>query len=222
MKRAFVYSLTLAGLVFAGAASAQAPAQPPAGAAPKPMTGKVAVFNVAKVMRDYKKWQHFAGVMNTKRTEAAATLAKSRAQITELQSAAQIEKLPSKQEEIAKKLVEAQRVFEDTQRTIGKQLDDESAAYLRNLFVEIQRCVQAVVESNGFDLVFAYPDAITSEERTSPMYFDLKLRPQAAMPFYVSPGADMTDILIETLNKNFPPPVTQAGATAPAPGAPAK
>ena len=36
--------------------------------------GKVAVFNVAKVMRDYKKWQYYAMVMNTKRTTATAEL----------------------------------------------------------------------------------------------------------------------------------------------------
>jgi hypothetical protein len=34
----------------------------------------------------------------------------------------------------------------------------------------------------------------------------------------------MTDVLVLTLNKNFPPPVQQAGATAPAgaPGTPPK
>lgn len=221
MKRAFVYSLALAGLVFADAASAQAP---PPGAADKPLTGRIAVFNVVKVMRDYKKWQHYTGVMNARRTEAAAELAKAGTRITDLQTQLQAEKIPGKQEELAKKIIEEQRVLEDTKRTIGKKLEDETAAYLKNLFLEIQVCVDAVVESNGFDVVFAYPDATTDEERQSPMYFDLKLRLQAAMPFFVKRGADMTDMLIETLNKHFPPPVTQAGAALPAagPGVPGK
>ena len=73
---------------------------------------------------------------------------------------------------------------------------------------------------NGFDLVLAYPDAITAEEMTSPLYYDLKLRPPAAMPFYVSPSVDMTDVLITTLNTNFKPPAEVAPAGGVPPGAP--
>src|SRR5439155_10248286 len=123
---------------------------------------------------------------------------------------------------MAKVLVEKQRMFEDRERGIRKALDEESAGHLKQLFGEIQACVKACVEANGYDIVFAYPDATTAEETQSPLYYDLKLRPSAAMPFYVAPAADMTEILVATLNKHFPPPapVTPAGATQPAPGAP--
>ena len=75
MKR-FIVSLSAViafGLLANPAAHAQAPpATPaPAPAAAKP-TGRVAVFNVAQVMRDYKKWQHYAAVMNQKRVVASA------------------------------------------------------------------------------------------------------------------------------------------------------
>ena len=87
----------------------------------------------------------------------------------------------------------------------------ESAGYHQKLFGEIQPAVKAIVDTNGFDIVFAYPDAITPEEMQSPLYYDLKMRPPAAMPFYVSPHADMTAVLVETLNKNFPPPAGRTG-----------
>jgi hypothetical protein len=38
------------------------------------------------------------------------------------------------------------------------------------------------------------------------MYFDMKMRPQAAMPFYVSPSIDISAVLLATLNKHFPAP----------------
>ena len=211
--------VSLAGL--AGSATAQAPA---VAKAPRPV-GRVAVFNVAKVMRDYQRWQHYANVMNTKRTAASANLVKLRTDIAETQNKITTEVLPTKKDELGKKLVELQRQFEDAERVARKQLDDESAGYLKNLFAEIQQCVKAIVEAYNYDLVLAYPDAITPEEKQSPMYFDLMLRPPAAMPFFVSGESDMTEVLIATLNKSFPAPagspVTQTGGTVPTPGAPA-
>jgi Skp family chaperone for outer membrane proteins len=210
-----------------GSARAQTPAPgggaPAAAPAPKASSGKVAVFNVAKVMKDYQRWQYYANLMNQKRTAAAGDLGKLRAEITKLQEEIQKEPIKQKQEEKAQVLLAKQREFEDAQRKIQQKLDDESAGYLRNLFTEIQRAVVAIVEQNGFDVVFAYPDAITKEEMESPLYYDLKMRPQAAMPFYVSPSADMTTVLIETLNKNFPPPgpIQPTSGPGPAPTPPA-
>lgn len=223
MKRVLVYLSALVGvggaIYLAGQIHAAPGAQPPAQAG-----GKVAVFNVAKVMKNYQRWQHFAKVMNDKRVGAAADLGKLRNEIAQMQEEAGRATTPKvRQDELAKLVVAKQREYEDKERGIRKVLDEESTNYLRGLFTEIQKAVKAIVDTNGFDLVMAYPDATTAEEMNSPMYFDLKMRPPAAMPFYVSPQADMTDVLVLTLNKNFPPPVQQAGATAPAaPGAPPK
>ncbi|MFO0849492.1 MAG: OmpH family outer membrane protein [Gemmataceae bacterium] len=218
MKRVFVYLAALVGVgsavYLAGTIQAQAPGAAPA--APK-ASGKVAVFNVAKVMKDFQRWQHFANVMNQKRATAAGDLGKLKNEIAELQAKIQQEPIKQKQEEIAKVLVAKQREFEDKERQVRTALDDESANYLRELFQQIQACVKAVVDANGFDVVFSYPDAISAQEMSSPLYFDLKLRPQAAMPFYVSAPADMTDVLVQTLNANFKAP---AGAAPPAPTPP--
>ena len=226
MKR-FNVSLS-AVIAFGLLANSVAPAQAPPAAAPAAApaarpTGRVGVFNVAQVMRDYKKWQHYAAVMNQKRVVASAELGKLRNEIAEMQKQMQAEPLPTKQEQISKAAIVKQREFEDKEKGYRKALDEESAGYLRNLYSEIQQCVKAIVEANGFDLVMAYPDAITAEELNSPLYYDLKLRPQAAMPFYVAPSADITGTLIATLNNSFPAPagaapaaVTPAAGTTPA------
>ena len=231
VKRTFVYLTALVGVggmvYLAGQIHAQAPAPGAAPAAAPRASGKVAVFNVARVMRDYKKWQYFASVMNNKRTGAAGELGKLRNEIADLQAKAQAETIQAKRDELTKTMVAKQREFEDKERGVRQMLDNESAGYLRNLFAEVQQAVKAIVDTNGFDLVMAYPDAISAEEMATPLYYDLKMRPPAAMPFFVSPGADMTEVLVLTLNKNFPPPadappVQQTGAAAPAaPGAPA-
>ncbi len=231
MKRVMVRLAVLVGgaVGLAGQVQAQTPGGAPAPAPAPRSSGKVAVFNVAKVMKDYQRWQYYAAVMNQKRTAAAGDLGKLRNEIADLQDRMQKEPIQTKKEEIAKQVVQKQRELEDKDRSVRQALDNESAGYLKNLFTEIQRAVVAIVEQNGFDIVFAYPDAITPDEMNSPLYYDLKMRPPAAMPFYVSPSADMTAVLVETLNKNFPPPgpipaapVQQTGAhqPAPQPGAP--
>ena len=211
MKTALVYLSALASI---GAIAASSFAQTPT-PTPAKTTGRVAVFNVAKVMRDYEKWTAFAKIMNEKRLAASATIVKTRTEINDKQQALATEVVQGKKDELTRDIVTLTRNLEDSERTLRKQLDDESAGYLKNLFVEIQTCVQAIVEANGFDLVLAYPDALTKEEMASPMYFDLKLRPNAAMPFYVSPNADMTDILIQCLNQRYPAPKAAPAAAVP-------
>mgnify|MGYP005843793163 CR=1 FL=1 len=219
MKRTMVYLGILAamgaGIYLAGQTQAQAPVTA--------SKGRVAVFNVAKVMRNYEKWQYFAKMMNERRLEAARQLGGLRNEIADIQAKVQNPATPqTEKEKLSQSLVTKQREFEDRERQARKSLDDESANHLKLLYGEIQQAVRAIVDTNGFDLVLAYPDAVTDEEKSSPVYFDLKLRPQAAMPFFVSGSADMTDVLVLTLNKNFPPPqpVQPAGATntVPTPG----
>ncbi len=216
------------GLYTAGQVYAQSPGGVLAPAAKPVRTDptRVAVFNVAKVMKDFQKWQYFAITMNNKRITAAGELGKVRTEIMELQQKAEKEPRQDVKDGLVRAMVEKQRAFEDKERVYRKQLDEESAAHLKNLFMEIQRAVGAVVESNGYDVVFAYPDAITAEEAASPLMVDLKMRPPAAIPFFVSKSADVTDVLLSVLNSNFrapgpiPPaiPMPTAGPVTPVAG----
>ena len=211
MKRFFAFLFAVVGVGGMFYLAGQTQAQQAGAAAPKAKTASVAVFNVAKVMKEYDRWQYYAKYMNDKRNTATAELTKLSQEIALLQNQGKINQVKTEQEKIAQTLVAKQRELEDKQRVLSQELDDESAKYLRNLFGEIQAAVKAIQETNGYEVVFAYPDAITPEEMTSTVYFDLKLRPPAAMPFLVDPNSDITNMLVKTLNTNFRPPV-EAGA----------
>ena len=169
------------GLYVTGQVYAQTPGAPPTAAPAAPAKPartdptRVAVFNVAKVMKDFKKWQYYAVTMNNKRITAAGELGKMRTELLELQQKAEKEPRKEIQDGLARAMLDKQRAFEDRERTYRKQLDEESAGHLKNLFVEIQRAVGAVVESNGYDVVFAYPDAVTPDEAANPLMVDLKI-----------------------------------------------
>jgi Skp family chaperone for outer membrane proteins len=193
----------------AGTLSAQAPAGGGAAAPaanPAPPSRGTAVFNVAKVMKDFQKWQYFAAQMNKERAGQAAALTASREQILKLEQEIRTETVQATKTQKEQQLVALQRQYEDKERAVRKDIDDKSAAHLRVLFGEIRNVVEAVAKTNGFELVLAYPDAITPEEMNSPLYFDLKLRPPAAMPFYVSPSVDITGVVVATLNKHYGAP----------------
>jgi Skp family chaperone for outer membrane proteins len=217
VKRVFAFLSMVVGVGGVVYLAGQGVAQQPGAPAPK-AGGKVAVFNVMKVLKDYQKFQTFVKTMTDKRQAAIGQMAPLRATIVKLQDDIQKEPVEQKRTELQKTLVTKQREFEDAERQMTANLDGESGQYLRTVYYEIQQCVKAIVDANGYDLVFAYPDAVSPEEMTNPAYFNVKLRSQAAMPFYVGPQADMTEVLVLTLNKNFPPtapaaPVQQTGGT---------
>jgi Skp family chaperone for outer membrane proteins len=202
-------------------AQSTAPAPAPAGAAPAAGGRGVAVFNVPKVMKDYQKWQFFAAEVNKERAEKAGILAKKQSEMLDMQNKMKTESVPSKRDEMAQQLIVLQRQLEDMEKAARKEIDDKSMGHLRTLFGELRHVVDSVAKTNGFDLVLAYPDAISPEELSSPMYLEMKLRTPAAMPFYVSPNIDITDVVIQTLNKFYPAPgpitgITPTGGTTPA------
>jgi Skp family chaperone for outer membrane proteins len=210
-------ALSVAGVLFA---------QGPGGAPPTPTAGgrDVAVFNMAKVQKEFQKWDVYTKELQKMRTEEAKGLAAMQSQMLELKKKLE-DPLTTQKDVLEKQAVALQRQFQDKDAEVRKKIDKVSTEYLQVLHDDIRRVVDAVAKSNNFGLVMAYPDATTDEERKSPVYFDMKLRPTAAMPFYVSPGNDITDAIVLTLNKFCPPPagsgvVPTAGTTAPgAPGA---
>lgn len=220
MKRLTVLMLALAAVPLAiKLATAQAPATTPP-ATPAAASRGTAVFNVPKVMREYQKWQFFAQEVNKDRTEKAALLAKKQNELIDLQNKMKVETVQAKRDEMAQQGLVLQRQLEDMEKQARKEIDEKSMSHLRTLFGELRTVVDAVAKTNGFDLVLAYPDASTPEEMASPMYLEMKLRTPAAMPFYVNPNIDITTVVIQTLNKNFPAPgpVSPVSATAPVPG----
>jgi Skp family chaperone for outer membrane proteins len=225
VKRVYVCLTALAAAAAATVAVGSLSAQPPAGggAAAPPSRG-TAVFNVARVMKDYQKWQFYAAAMNKERAVQAQGLVALREQAVKLEGEIRTETIQEKKTQKEQQLIGLKRQFEDKQQAMQKDIDDKSSNHLRTLFGEIRNVVDAVAKTNGFELVLAFPDAVSPEEMNSPLYFELKLRPPAAMPFYVSPSVDITAVVVATLNKHYPAPgpidpvtpgVSATGGTAP-------
>ena len=213
MKRAFMYLSALVGfggmLYLASAATAQ-PA--PGGAPPPPAAGgatgarpTIAVFNMAAVMRDFEKAKYQVYKLNEIRVANSGTLAGLRTKAFELKKQFDAAVDPGVKEKLNRDLTAIQRNFEDEERNVNKHLNDEASKIISKLYDEIKMVVDKTAEMNAYHIVFAYPDAVTPEEQANPYLKELKLKPPAAQPFFVSKQVDITGIVVQTLNAWYPP-----------------
>ena len=216
MKRVFGQLSALVGLggmlFLAGAATAQPPGAPgapppPATTAPAASTVRptIAVFNMAAVMRDYDKAKYQVYKLNQLRIDKSGNLVKLRGELIKLQQQLPTIADPSTKEKVAKDGLELQRRYEDEERNVNKLLNDAASAIISKLYDEIKMVVDKTAEMNAYHIVFAYPDAVTPEEQANPYLKELKLKPPAAQPFYVSKQVDITGIVVQTLNAWYPP-----------------
>jgi len=210
MKRTYLLLAVVAGLGGLGRLSAQTPGATPAapagGAPPRQDPPRIAVFNAAKVMSEFQKWKYWSVTMVNKRIASSGELARLRAEMADIQKQAEKATLVPEREKLVQMLLDKQRQWEDLDRQTKNRIDEEAASHLKVLYSDIQRAVAAFVQSNGYDIVFAYPDAITQEEKARPEYIQSMVLPGGAMPFHVSKSVDLTDSLIALLNKSFPAP----------------
>jgi Skp family chaperone for outer membrane proteins len=206
VKKAYLLLAALAGLGVAVYMAGQVKAQTPAGgasaaAAPaRADSPRVAVFNVAKLMKDFQKWQYYAVTMNNERIDAATELLRLKNEMDKMREVAEKETQKEKIEQWVKAIKDKQRQFEDREGFYKTDLDAKASKHLRELFNDVNLAVSGIVERDAYDIVFAYPDATNTQEAESQSYIDLKMRPQSAMPFYVSKRIDITQVMVDTLN----------------------
>ena len=226
MKRAFVFLSALVGfggmVYLAGGTHAQPPGGPAPGGAPQAANNAarptVAVFNMAAVMRDYGKAKFQVYQLNQKRLQMSGELIKFRDSYIKIQTDMQKQPDPKVKEQMSQQMLDLARRIEDEDRKINKMLNDDASAIISSLYDDIKKVIDATAEMNGYHLVFAYPDAVTEEEKKNPFLKELKLKPPAAQPFFVARHVDLTGIVIDTLNKWNPAPAVPAEQPQPQPG----
>ena len=164
---------------------------------------KTGYFNMAKVMREYKRAKTGVERLNARRARLGANLAGLRNMYTELQAMAKRETNEKRKEEIAGDIIMLARRIEDTDREINKILNERASLIIAELYDEIYAAVSAMAREHNLAAVLAYPDAVTKEESENPFVKELKLKPPAAQPFFVDPAVEFSDEIIRRLNEKF-------------------
>jgi Skp family chaperone for outer membrane proteins len=201
------------GMVFvsgaAGPPEGEKKAQP---AQPAIVLGqKTAYFNMAAAMRDFHLAKYKVWLLNKKKTDLSQDLIAWRADYLKLQLELRGRPDHPQKDEKAQQMLALARKIEDADRKISKQLNEDAGATIADVYDKMKAVVDKAAELNGYRVVIAYPDAVTSEEKNSPQIKELKLKPPAAQPFYVSPDVDLTAVVVKALNAWYPPVDPETG-----------
>lgn len=164
---------------------------------------KIGVFNMAKVMRDNKRAKTAVERLNAKKDRLTANLNGLKAMFADLQAQAKKAEDEKQKEQLADDLRILARQIEDTERQVTKILNDRASIIISEIHDEMHAAVSAVAREQGLSIVFAYPDAVTAQEKDSPYIKELKLKPPAAQPFYLDSSVDYSDEIIRRLNDKY-------------------
>lgn len=199
-------AVALVGAAFVtGAATPDKAARPPAeakGEVRQIVVGqKTGYFNMARVMREYKRARTAVARLNARKDRMVANVVGMRTMHAELQLAVQKTADPQKKDELASGIITLARHIEDSDREINKILNNRASLIIAEIHDDIRAAVAGVARDNGLVAVLAYPDAVTPEEAESPMVKEMKLKPPAAHPFYLDPSVEFTGEILRRLNE---------------------
>lgn len=166
---------------------------------------KIAVFNMAAVMKQFEKAKYKVSWLTEEKNRLMVEVVRMREDLSRITKEVQGEQNPAKKDELVDQQRKLARQIEDSDRRIQKQLNEKASVIIGTLHDEIQSVVEKISKTNGYDIVFAYPDATTPEELHSSFVKELKLKPPAAQPFVVTKQVDLTEAIVKELNTRYPP-----------------
>jgi Skp family chaperone for outer membrane proteins len=209
----------LGGLAWLGTRlTAQQPGAP--AAAPR---SKVAVVNINRVIKGYQKanvlGQYLLNLGNYYNQQRKA----KQDQLAAKQQEAQKEADATKREALAAQLKQLAREIEDLEAQASRDMQAKQGEIAVQVYKEIEGVVAGVAHANDLELVLIYPDVTAPEEAGLPATVFRKLSAPAALPIYYVPQLDITQAVIDTLNRQFPAPQAQPAPAGqqPAAGQPA-
>lgn len=210
MKRSVIIAVGVALMGVAFYVGSQMQAQ-----APRPLQTRVALINMVQVLKNYKKAQNFESQIRDRAKTMEQQLKPYQDQLIKLRDEKSNPATTNQRKEQidsqAKKLT-----FEGQQKEeeLKKELIKINNEYVQQVYREVEQAVTAYARSQNYEMVLFYNDVVTAEDFYHPETLKRKLQlPAALMPMMVSPGMDISDAIVKTLNG---PLAGGAGAT-PAP-----
>ncbi len=203
-----------------GSANAQAPAAPAAAPAPaaasQPARPRIALVNIAKVLREFNKANADGSGITKKRQEYVDTARPLSEKLAAISRQIQNSQVPAEKEKLQKEAIALNRQLEDLQEQAKRVLGDLTDHTIVEVYQNIKAVINDIAVTNNLDLVMCFPDASNAEDDKKPAVAQLKLQSPALIPFYHR-GMDITDVVIVTLNRRHPAPPSAGLSAAPTP-----
>jgi Skp family chaperone for outer membrane proteins len=208
VKRTVVFTAAVLALGLAAYLGSQLQAQQPGTAPARPAAAeprtRIALLNLAYVIKNYKKTETFQAEIKAEFKNYEARAQAKRAQMEQLAKHASDPKTtPEQRESDEKTITQLKREIEDinaeAKSTLGKKGDEQMVI----LYREIQDAAGRYAVAHNFEAVFHYLDATTQQDYYSPNMIVRKLQSPSLMPLYQAPGLDISVEVVMALNAAY-------------------
>lgn len=212
----------LGAVVWAQPPVAPQPAAQPAPARPaQPLRTRMALINIAKVLKEYSKAKDFQSqLIEMSKKYDAQYLEPIRKEIVSRQTKYQNPETPQAQREgMEREIRKFQLDLREKEEDVRKNLAGQQGVWTVQLYREIEDATGFFAKSNDIELVMFYADTTDKANPYEPANIQRKLSMGAAMPMYITPGMDISDAIVSMLNQRTTSQATPqpAGTTAAAP-----
>jgi Skp family chaperone for outer membrane proteins len=198
-----------------------APPAPAAAAAPAPRT-KIALLNLAYVVKNYARATAFQNELKTAVDPFQKKDAALKAQYEGIEKQLKDPAInPGQRDQLEKQKLAVQHQSEDNQIEFKKVIGEKQDQQLVILYKEIQDAAARYASAHDFEMVLHYNDATTNEDYYNPMNVARKMQAGACMPLWNVPGMNISQGVVDALNAAYKAasapatPTTPAAPTAP-------
>lgn len=179
------------------------PLAPRATKATKPTRVRIALVNMAQVIKNCHKIRTDedqilarAEFWRKKIDGIAAKAKECKAKYTPGTSEAD-------KEAIEKQLRQLQLEYQDADDAAKKDLTEIKGKVYQRAFLDVEEMVSLVAREYDYELVLYYQAPVTQTEYHGPEYFHRALLQPCVVPIYVTPGMDISDFVVTKLNAKY-------------------
>jgi RNA polymerase sigma factor (sigma-70 family) len=174
-----------------------------AGDRDRPLQSRIGLINMTRVLKGSRKVQALQADLRLQGQEARQKLDALQKQAQDAQARCDNPATPAgTREQLAQEVRRLRRQVEDEEAQLKSRVAKASGEGLTAAYREIEGAANRVAKAKGLELVLFYTDAVTEEDFYTPDALQRKLsQPGALVPMIAAPGMDITEAVIEGLNR---------------------
>jgi RNA polymerase sigma factor (sigma-70 family) len=182
------------------------PIAPGANRAPQPT--RVGLINMTQVFKASKRFQAVQAEVRTRTKQLQEEQETLKAKLQKYQAdSSNPGATAQRREQAARRQRELQRQIEDERQDAQRELGKLTGEAFTRMYREVEDAANRIAKAYGLDLVMFYTDAVTEADFYNPANLQRKLtQPGVLMPLVVAPGMDITDTVVEALNRRAAAP----------------
>jgi Skp family chaperone for outer membrane proteins len=201
--------LALGVVVYAAILPAQSGARPnpqttPAAGAPEKKGDRIALLNLAHVLRNYEKFKNYQEEMKKavdpyqKKDQDIQKKGEAIAKQLQIKGITDAQK-----EKYEKDLTELKRELEDNKKEFQKNINKKQGQQLVILYSDIRTVAERYAQAHGFDIVLQFNDATEGSEYWSEANVARKMQTGPMLPLYYKAGMDISNDVLNNLNAAY-------------------